>query len=93
LTVPLSRKEMVDNTLFVAAYDELFLGFGKGIARNVLDQNRLYFALGWRFNAACNIQFGYLNQYIIKKDGVMVERNHTIQLGVTYNLDWRKKEE
>ncbi|MFM7233111.1 MAG: DUF2490 domain-containing protein, partial [Flavobacteriales bacterium] len=37
LTVPISRKEMADKTLFFAAYDEPFLGFGKGIAKNVLD--------------------------------------------------------
>jgi hypothetical protein len=93
LTVPISRKEMADKTLFFAAYDEPFLGFGKGISKNVLDQNRLYCALGWRFNATCNIQLGYLNQYVVKKDGIQAERNHTLQAAITYNLDWRKKEE
>ena len=90
-TVPLSRKEMADNTLFLAAYDEPFLGFGKGIAKNILDQNRLYFALGWRFNKNCNVQLGYLNQYIVKTDGIKAERNHTLQIGVTYNLDFSKQ--
>ncbi|MFN5621480.1 MAG: DUF2490 domain-containing protein [Flavobacteriales bacterium] len=93
ITVPLSKAQLADKTLFLTASDEVFLGFGKGIGKNVLDQNRLAVAFGWRFNAACNIQLGYLNQYIIKKDGVMAERNHTLQLGMTYNLDWRKKEE
>jgi hypothetical protein len=93
LTIPLSRKEMSDNTLFFAAYDEPFLGFGKGIAKNILDQNRLYASVGWRFNAACNIQLGYLNQYIVKKDGIQAERNHTLQAALTYNIDFRKKED
>jgi hypothetical protein len=93
LMVPLSRKEMADNTLFFAAYDEPFLGFGKGIAKNIVDQNRLYAAMGWRFNAACNIQLGYLNQYIVKKDGIQAERNHTLQAALTYNLDLRKRED
>lgn len=92
VTMPVSRKEMADNTLFLAVYDEPFLGFGKGIAKNILDQNRLYFALGWRFNANCNIQLGYLNQYVVKKDGIQAERNHTFQIGFTYNLDLRKKD-
>jgi len=92
VTMPISRKEMKDNTLFLAAYDEPLLGFGKGIAKNILDQNRLYVALGWRFNSNFNVQLGYLNQFIVKKDGVQAERNHTLQLGVTYNLDARKKE-
>ncbi|MFM2201205.1 MAG: hypothetical protein RL040_405 [Bacteroidota bacterium] len=93
LAIPITRKEMSDKTLFLAAYDEFFLGFGKGIAKNVLDQNRLYCALGWRFNAACNIQLGYLNQYVIKKDGIQTERNHTLQVSMTYNLDLRKNGE
>lgn len=93
LTVPLTRNELLDNTLFLAVSDEVFLGFGKGIAKNVLDQNRIYCAFGWRFNAACNIQLGYLNQFLIKKDGVSVERNHTAQFALTYNLDFRKEEE
>jgi hypothetical protein len=92
LTVPLSRKEMADNTLFLSAYDEAFLGFGKGIAKNILDQNRLSVSLGWRFNPKCNIQVGYLNQYIVKKDGLQAERNHTLQVGITYYLDFRSKE-
>lgn len=87
VTVPLSRKEMADNTLFLAVYDEPFLGFGKGIGKNILDQNRLYGALGWRFNKNFNVQLGYLNQYIVKTDGIKAERNHTLQIGVTYNLD------
>ena len=89
LTIPLSRKEMTDNTLFLSASNELFVGYGRGIGKNVLDQNRMSCTLGWRFNNACNVQLGYLNQYMIKKDGVHVERNHTLLAGVTYNLDFR----
>ena len=83
---------MSDNTLFCVINDEVFLGFGKDIGKNVLDQNRFFTALGWRFNAACNIQLGYLNQYIIKKDAVHAERNHTLQMIVAYNLDLRKND-
>lgn len=89
-TIPISRKEMKDKTLFLAVYDEPFIQFGKGIAKNILDQNRLYLALGWRFNKDFNIQVGYLNQFIVKTDGVKSERNHTFQAGITYNLDLRK---
>ncbi len=90
LTLPITRKEMLDNTLFLSVYDEPFLGFGKGIGKNILDQNRLYFVLGWRFNKDINVQLGYLNQYIVKTDGIKAERNHTLQIGLTYNLDLRR---
>ncbi len=90
VTVPLSRKELKDNTLFLSIYDEPFLGFGKGIGKNILDQNRLYGALGWRFNKDFNVQLGYLNQYVVKTDGIKAERNHTLQLSMTYNFNFSK---
>ncbi len=90
LTLPIGRPELADRTFFAAAYLEPFLGFGKGIARNILDQNRLYAALGYRFNPRVNVQLGYLNQYIIKPDGLRHERNHTLQAGLTWNVDFRK---
>lgn len=89
--LPLNHPEMSDNTLFLSIYDEVFLGFGDGIGKNVLDQNRLFAALGWRFNSNLNVQVGYLNQYVIKGDGIKQERNHTLQIGFTYNLDFRKE--
>jgi hypothetical protein len=90
VNVPLSRKEMANNTLFLNVNDELFLGFGKGIAKNILDQNRFIAALGWRFNPNFNIQLGYLNQMVLKTDGIKVERNHTLWLSTTYNIDFTK---
>ena len=68
--------------------DEPFLGFGKGIGKNILDQNRFIAALGWRFNKDFNIQLGYLNQYLVKMNGVNVERNHTLWLSSTFNIDF-----
>jgi len=81
---------MKDNTLFLVAADEIFANFGEKVTANIFDQNRLYLALGWRFNKDCNIQTGYLNQFIEKGDGVRKENNHTFQLALTYNIDFTK---
>ena len=89
-TLPVSRRDMQDGTLFLSMYDEVFLQFGANAGVNILDQNRFYAALGWRFDANVNVQLGYLNQYIVKADGVRVERNHTLQVGFTCNLDLRR---
>ena len=89
-TLPLSRRELADRTLFLCAYDEVFLQFGANAGVNILDQNRLYAALGWRVDRNRNVQLGYLNQYIVKTDGVHTERNHTLQVALTWNLDFRK---
>lgn len=91
INLPLTRKEMANNTLFLNVNNELFLGFGKGIAKNILDQNRFISALGWRFNPNFNIQIGYLNQMIFKSDGINIERNHTLWLSTIYNIDFTKK--
>lgn len=67
--------------------DEVFLGFGKRIGKNVLDQNRFITAFGYQFNKDFNIQLDYLNQCMIKADGMHMEGNHTIWSCVVYNLD------
>lgn len=93
----LNHKSMENNTLFLNVNDEVFLGFGEGIGTNILDQNRLQCALGFKFNASCTIQAGYLNQYVVKNAKIasgtlldQAENNHTITFGLNYNLDFTK---
>ena len=88
--LPLSRKTMGDQTLFLSINNELFVGFGKGIAKNPIEQNRFITALGWRFNAQTNVQVGYLNQFIFKSNAIDMERNHSLWISMVYNLDFTK---
>jgi hypothetical protein len=78
--VPISRKDMSDNTLFLNLNNELFIGFGEGIAKNPLDQNRFIAALGWRFNSNANLQ----------TNAIDMERNHSIWISMAYNVDFTK---
>jgi hypothetical protein len=55
------------------------------VGRNVLDQNRLYGALGWRLATTTRVEAGYLQQLVLKPNGTQVERNHTLQLAVFQN--------
>ena len=89
--IPL-QKSFVDKKqgLFMNVNDEVFLGFGKGIGKNILDQNRFIGAVGYQFNKDFQIQMGYLNQFVIKSDGLHMERNHTLWTAITYNLDFTK---
>jgi hypothetical protein len=91
VNIPISRHDMDPGCVFASLYDEPFIQFGKNFDRNYIDQNRLYAALGYVVNSACNFQLGYLNQYVIKGDGLKAERNHTMQVAFTYNFDFRKK--
>ena len=60
----LGKKEIIDKTIYAAAYDELFTGFGNNIGENVFDQNRLGLMIGYRFSPAVRIEGGYLNQIV-----------------------------
>lgn len=90
VTLPLNKQELEANTLFISANVEPFLNFGKGVEMNILDQNRLYVGLGYQFSENGDLQVGYLNQYIVKEDGVQRENNNTLQVAVRYDLDFRK---
>ena len=90
--IPLSKKSLEENTLFLNVNNEVFIGFGKGIAKNVFDQNRFNAGLGWRFSSNFSFQLGYLNQYIIKADGIKAERNQTLLISTIYNLDFSEKQ-
>lgn len=44
--------------------DELFVGFGKNIAANIFDQNRMAILLGYKLNKNIKIEAGYINQVL-----------------------------
>jgi hypothetical protein len=92
VNLPLNKKEMEPNALFLSFYDEILIQFGKNFDLNYLDQNRIYGALGFQFSSSGNVQLGYMQQYLIKGDGLHAERNHTLQVALTFHADWRKKE-
>lgn len=90
ITLPLNKKEIQKDALFIRCYDEAFVSFGSNVQRNIFDQNRLYIALGYQLLPATNIQAGYMDQLIFKGDGIHYENNHTLQVSISHNLDFRK---
>lgn len=62
---------------YVTAFDEVFIGLGRDVQLNILEQNRLFVGAGWRFSSALRAETGYMEQQIIRGDGRRVERNHT----------------
>ncbi len=61
INVALSNPEMVDNTVYISAYNEIFLNSEKG---NVFDRNRLYGGLGYRVSPKLRFELGYMNQFL-----------------------------
>jgi len=62
LNVPVTSPRMEDNTLYLAAYNEIFLNAESPI----FDRNRVYGGAGFRFNPKVRIEVGYLVQLFEK---------------------------
>ncbi len=61
-TLPLNHKTMQDDTWFIAAFDEIFIGFGKNVNQNIFDQNRIGLLAGYQFNKTFKAEIGAFNQ-------------------------------
>jgi len=86
LSIPFSGEKITDGSFYFSIYDEIMWNIGKNAGPNLLDQNRLYGALGYVIKGLGRLEAGYLLQSIYKADGVRVEQNHTIQLGLTSSI-------
>ncbi len=76
-SVPLNKYLQGDNTWYAAAFNELFIGFGKNVNQNIFDQNRIGLLLGYQFNRAWRLEGGYLNQTV--QQGALVNNNEIFQ--------------
>jgi Protein of unknown function (DUF2490) len=91
LQLPLKGKLIKDKTLYMAIYDEIFIGFGKNVNANIFDQNRIGILVGYRFNKNIRIEGGYLNQTIQfgrQLNGQNIfQNNHGIIINSNFNID------
>lgn len=90
-SIPFKGKVIADKSLYATVYDEFMLSFGKHVNMNIFDQNRAYAAIGYKIPKVGKLEAGYMQQLILKSDGIKVENNHTLQLGLISNLDFYKK--
>ncbi len=77
ITIPLNKKEIKKNTLFLSFYDEIFIN----LTSTPYDRNRLYGAIGYQFLPNANIQIGYLAQT------VNITTKQYLQVAIFYNID------
>ncbi len=95
LQIPLKGKEVKDKTPYIAAYNEIFIGFGKNVNENIFDQNRIGILAGYRFNSHLRVEAGYLNQILqlgreVNNQNVFQYNNGFI-LNANFNFDVSKK--
>ena len=79
-----------DRSAYLTAYDEIMINFGEHVGMNLFDQNRAYLAIGYKIPKIGRFEVGYMQQTIIKPNGIQVEYNHTLQVGLSSTLDFRK---
>ena len=61
---PINHKKMEDKTWYVAAFDEILIGFGSNINQNIFDQNRIGVVGGYQFNKMFRFEAGFINQIL-----------------------------
>lgn len=59
LQIPFSKKESVENTYYLSAYNEIFLN----TETSIFDRNRLYGGLGYHLTKNIRFEVGYMNQF------------------------------
>ncbi|MBC8086340.1 MAG: DUF2490 domain-containing protein [Phycisphaerae bacterium] len=74
--------------LYLAAYNELFMSFGRNVRFNVFDQNRAFVGLGKQWSPKFRAELGYMNQLVLRANGTDMERNHTVMLAFASDAAW-----
>jgi hypothetical protein len=97
LQMPLTKPTMGDRTVYAAAYDEIFLGFGENVSENVFDQNRLALLLGYQFSPLFRIEGGFFQQIVqlpreIETRNVF-QLNNGFIVNTALNLDLRRSKQ
>jgi hypothetical protein len=65
MNIPINKKALTKNAIYVAFYNELFINGEKNIGNNrrvnVFDRNRFYSGLGYGITDKLRVQTGYMN--------------------------------
>jgi len=59
LNIPVNNKEMVNETIYLSGYNEIFLNNKP----DIFDRNRLYGGIGYKVNDLIRFEVGYMNQF------------------------------
>ena len=74
--IPFKNEPISDGDYYLSIYNEIFLN----TEGDAFDRNRLYGALGRRFNSKFKLEFGYMNQFLGNSN------RDQINIGVFYNF-------
>lgn len=58
--IPLNNETMADKTVYLSAYNEIFINNNQ----TIFDRNRLYGGVGFKLNKLVKFELGYMNQFL-----------------------------
>ena len=94
--IPVQGPKLENQEWYLNFFDELFIGFGKNVGRNIFNQNRLSGGIGYQFTVDFQIELNYLYQITQHAEPEPVtgesvfEYNQGLRLGIIYNLGLSK---
>jgi Protein of unknown function (DUF2490) len=92
-SIPFKGKTITNHSFYATIFDEFMINFGENVKTNIFDQNRIFIGIGYKFPQLGRLEVGFLEQTIIRSDGIKVENNHTFSISLMNNLDFMKKKE
>jgi len=89
LQMPLGKQKIQKS--YAAAYDEVFIGFGKNVGENIFDQNRTGLLLGRTFNKVFRMEGGYFCQIVQLSREIenknLIQYNQGFIINSYFNID------
>jgi hypothetical protein len=67
-------------------FDEVFIHLNKANPAHYFDQNWAFVGFNYKINDQFGFEFGYMNQYLVKPDGIQAESNHTLILSLKHKI-------
>ncbi len=84
--VPINKKKIENKTFYAAAFDEIFIGFGKNVNQNIFDQNRIGLLAGYQYNKILRGEIGVFNQTVQQGSLVAGKQVYQYNNGLMLNL-------
>ncbi len=80
--IPFKKQQPFISGMFAALQEELLFNITdkNNVNGKLLDQNRAYGAVGYRFSKKFDMEIGYLNQFVLRRSNQENVSNHIIQL-------------
>lgn len=86
--VPMNETKLVNRTLFLVVYDEIFIQSGKSIIYDHFEDNRLNVGLGYIVNENYQVQMSHVWSWRHKDSPYAYESRSILRVSLYHNLDF-----